>query len=188
MVVFACAGCNGVAQKSDLPRAESRQPNYRIVTNDKFRDGKRITVVTLDPMVIEDPGDSGEPIDVASMFVYDKDSPVVPAANISFHSLASKCRFPQKAVVTFVIDGEQLRIEDEPQAVKKDQGTAISLSEREGARCKESLNLMIPQAQYFQIANARTVAVRFGDLKFRLNQNQLDALRDLARRITTLKS
>jgi len=140
-------------------------------------------------MIIEDPGDEGEPIDISSMFVYDKDLPVVVAANISFHSLASKCRFPQKAVVTFVVDGEQqLRLEDEPQAAKKDQGTAISLSEREGARCKESLDLMIPKAQYFQIASARTVDMRFGDLKFRLNQNQLDALRDLARRITTLKS
>jgi hypothetical protein len=137
-------------------------------------------------MSIASPNAVGEPIGFSSMFAYDK-SQAVPAAYISFYSLEPKCRFPYKTEVIFLADGEAIKVGDAPGAAKRGEPTAISLTESGGDKCKELLDVLLPQKVYLSVANAQVVEVQFGELRFRLNENHLNALRELARRMAAPK-
>jgi hypothetical protein len=181
-------GCRSFAQRSKPALSPpSPRADYKIVTKNETRNGDVITIVSLERMSIASPDAADEPIGFSSMFAYDQKSQAVPAAYISFYSLAPKCRFPYKAEVIFVADGENIRVGDDPGAAKRGEATAISLSERGGDRCKESLDVILPQRVYFSIAKAQMVEVQFGELRFRLNENHLNALRELGRRMAAPK-
>jgi hypothetical protein len=180
-------GCDSFAEKAKPAIAlTSPQEQYRIVTKNESKNGELVTIVSLERMAIIGP-DVGEPIGFSSMFAYDKKSQAVPAAYISFYSNGSKCRFPSKSKVTFIADGQAIRIADDPVTANLGEGKSISLSEPGPDGCKESLDVLLPPEVYFRIANAQIVDVQFGELKFRLNENHLNALRELARRMAVSK-
>jgi len=180
-------GCNSLAERAKPAIAlPSPQAEYRILTKNESKNGELLTIVSLERMSIIGP-EVGEPIGFSSMFAYDKKSQAVPVAYISFYSNGSKCRFPSKSEITFVADGQAIRIANKPVTAKLSEGTSTSLSEPGPDGCKESLDVLLPQRVYSRIANARLVEVQFGELKFRLNENHLNALRELARRMAESK-
>ena len=132
--------------------------------------------------------DIWEPLGFSSMFAYDKKPQETPAADISFYSNGPKCRFPSQADMTFIVDGQAIRVTDNLADEKLGRGTLISLSEPGTDSCKESLDVLLPRKLYLRIANAESVEVQFGQLRFRLADKHLKALSELAHRMTAPKS
>ena len=110
-----------------------------------------------------------------------------PKTHSGFYSVSPTCRFPTKAAALFTADGHTVSVSDDPEAATHGEGSATSLSELEGNRCSESVDVILPQRNYLIIANARAVEIQMQGLRFDLNQNQLKALRELADRMTGAK-
>src|SRR5258706_4156019 len=179
--------CNSLAQKPEPAVSPlSSQEAFKIISKNESKDGEVVTIISLERMAIVDP-DVGGPIGFSSMFAYDEKSRAEPAAYISFYSSGSKCRFPSNSELIFVADGRVIHIANEPATANLMAGKLISLSEPGVGKCKESLDILLAKSVYFSIANAEIGDVQFGELKFRLNANHLNALRELTRRMTALK-
>jgi hypothetical protein len=128
-----------------------------------------------------------QPIGFSSMFVYSERSPEIPAAYISFFSAASECRFPQNAGVRFVIDGQTINFGQSARLGTTVLGSVTILSEQEGGTCNESINVIVPLADYVRIVNAKKVDLQIGKLNFSLEENQSKGLRELAHMIEAVR-
>jgi hypothetical protein len=163
------------------------QPDFTIVVKHEYRKSEVMTLVSLERMFIKAPDATGDPIGLGSLFVYDEKSQVVTHAYISFYSLSQKCRLPYEPEVTFVVDGNSIRIGHDFETAKRGEGIATSFAEPEGGKCNESLDVIIPQKTYLRIANAERVEVQLGSVKLQLGEMHLKALQELARRMVAPK-
>src|SRR5258707_660418 len=109
LISILCFSCHSVAQKSQLAAPTPPfEPSHNIVTTHQSREGKEVTIVKLERMIIATPNSA--PIDFSSMFAFSNKSDPVTTAYISFYSVAPKCRFPNKGEATIIVDRETILV------------------------------------------------------------------------------
>lgn len=180
VVVTLAAASLAAAQEPEFTLPTPPSADYVIVTKQEYRKGVVRTHVNVERMPVDKTDTSGEPVELSASF-----SQGLARASIDFYSLAPKCKFPSRiSEVIFVADGETIRLVDDVFAARRGEGSSIfSFNKLEGGKCDSKLYVAMPQRIYLKIANARSVEVRTGELKLRLGENSLKALRELARRM-----
>src|SRR4051812_10258638 len=99
-------GAGGVGAQE--PAYEPPPPELRYtITVERGRDenGEAVTFVRLRGVMLQAPSLKGE-LGLSSVLKYDGVARTLRGARVTFHSLAPRCRFPEEAAATVVIDGE----------------------------------------------------------------------------------
>ncbi len=175
--------CSVLAQE---PTSSDLKPAYKIIEESKPTEDGEMTFVSLERTLIESPDSLGTPIEFTASFAYitkDKKSLVWPIVTLAFTSRAAKSRFPDKPHVTFLLDGTPIKIRSVEAA---ERGGDIVTSFAEPGI--EWLDMMLSQKTFAAIVDAKNVEMQTGQLKFCFQNKHMEALRELARRMTLLQT
>ena len=87
-----------------------------------------------------------------------------------------------------LMDGERVEFGWNPTGIRErkldDEGVAFSFNEGTGGeQCDENMFMFISQKNFLKVVNAKKVEVQIDELKFKLTESNLEALRDLASRM-----
>ncbi len=147
------------------------------------------TIVTLAPIPVE-LSESGKPILlVAAIFGYQGKVPAKPKhISLGFYGYYPQCKFSAKPKMAMVMDGERVEFGWNPTGIRErkldDEGVAFSFNEGTGGvQCDENMFMFISQKNFLKVVNAKNVEVQIDELKFKLTESNLEALRDLASRM-----
>ena len=154
-----------------------------------MEDGVETTYVFLEHSVITTSEEDKTSISLMANFQYDGKDPVKPKhISIAFFKVVPKCTMPLHPDITFLLDGEFVRI---PPSFKgwrdrepDEEGVPFAFGEmkRDGL-CHEWTALFISQKNFLRLVAAHEVEVHINNLKFKLTETNLEALRDLASRM-----
>jgi hypothetical protein len=136
-----------------------------------FHEASGYGTVELRPMLL---AESPE-LRLQAMFVHQGRRLQRPPVTLSlaFHSVSDSSRFRESPSVTLVADGSSLRL-----------GPAIRQVDRTGGRVRETVALRIPRGWFLWVTSAKRVTGRIDGVEFAIGDAQLEALRDLASRMT----
>jgi hypothetical protein len=87
-----------------------------------------------------------------------------------------------------LVDGERIEFGWNPRGIRErkpdEEGVAFSFNEGAGgAKCEELMFMTISQKNFLRVVNAKNVEVQIDELRFKLTDSNLEALRDLASRM-----
>jgi hypothetical protein len=193
LLLTTCLAATLLAQdpnyKPAYPKREFKHDG-KIVSEYLVEDGVGSTYVTLPPVFIDHSEAAKTSLRLAAGFAFVGKTPVKPKhINLEFYSLYPECKISSSEPdLTLLIDGQPLKLKYNgapSQTWKPDEeGVVLSgSSETEGAGCDETLTLLISQKNFLKLVNARSVEIQVDELKFKLTEANLEALRDLASRM-----
>jgi hypothetical protein len=180
---------------AQVPTPKPAYPKRDFKHHDTFRsesnveDGVETTYVFLEHSVIMASEADKTSISLMAGFQYDGKAPVKPKhISIAFFNVTPKCTMPLYPEVIFLFDGAPLRI---PPSFKgwrdrkpDEEGAPFAFGEmkRDGL-CHEWTALFISQKNFLRLVASHEVEVHIDNLKFKLTETNLEALRDLASRM-----
>ena len=147
------------------------------------------TIVTLEPVVIEVSPAGKELLRLAAIFQYQGKIPSKPQhISLGFYADYPQCKFSREPKMRMLVDGDRIDFAWNPRGIKErkpdEEGVAFSFNEAPGGdKCEELMFMTISQKNFLRIVNAKTVEVQIDELKFKLTESNLEALRDLASRM-----
>lgn len=184
--------CNHVslAQASDQKFAYPKRPfKHDGKFGSQYSAEEDTTIVTLEPMPVE-LSESGMPVLlVAAIFGYQGKAPIKPKhISLGFYGYYPQCKFSAKPKMTMLMGGERVEFGWNPTGIRErkldDEGVAFSFNEGTGGeQCDENMFMFISQKNFLKVVNAKNVEVQIDELKFKLTESNLEALRDLASRM-----
>lgn len=147
------------------------------------------TIVTLEPVVVEASPAGREMLRLAAIFQYPGKTPTKPKhISLGFYGDYPQCKFSAQPKMTMLVDGERIEFGWNPKGIRErkpdEEGVAFSFNEGAGGdRCEELMFMTISQKNFLRVVNAKNVEMQIDELKFKLTEANLEALRDLASRM-----
>ena len=189
-VVPICFSQTTVAQATDQNLAYPKRPfKHDGKFGSQYSPEEDTTIVTLEPMPVA-LSESGKPVLlVAAIFGYQGKVPVKPKhISLGFYGYYPQCKFSAKPKMAMLMDGERVEFGWNPTGIRErkldDEGVAFSFNEGSGGeQCDENMFMFISQKNFLKVVNAKNVEVQIDELKFKLTESNLEALRDLASRM-----
>ena len=176
--------CSVSAQE---PSSSGSQTSYKITEESEPIEAGKMTFVKLKGLLVESSDAPGSPIELTVMFAFitkDNKPSVWPIVTLSFMSRASKSRFPTyNPNLIFLLDGKQIEIRG---AEAAERGGDIATSFTEPG--VEWLDISVSQKTFNELAYAKRVEMRIGQLRLHFRNNHMEALRELAKRMVSLKA
>lgn len=188
--VLVCFGQATVAQTADQKIAYPKRPfthEGKIGTEYDAQDNA--TIVTLEPILVESSPSGKELLRLAAIFQYQGKTPARPKhISLGFYGDYPQCQFSGKPKMTMLVDGERIEFAWNPRGIREraadEEGVAFSFNEGAGGeKCEEIMFMFISQKNFLKVVNAKNVEVQIDELKFKLTESNLEALRDLASRM-----
>ena len=189
-VVLVCFSPATIAQPTDQKFAYPKRP----FTHDgkfgtEYEAREDATIVTLEPIVVEASASGKELLRLAAVFQYQGKTPIKPKhISLGFYGDYPQCKFSGKPEMTMLVDGEPIEFGWNPRGIRErtpdEEGVAFSFNEGAGGdKCEEIMFMFISQKNFLKVVNAKNVGVQIDELKFKLTESNLEALRDLASRM-----
>lgn len=189
-VVLVCFGQTTVAQTSDQKFAYPK----RAFTHDgkigtQYEPREDSTIVSLEPVLVEASPAGKELLRLAAIFQYQGKIPTKPQhISLGFYGDYPQCKFSAQPKMTMLVDGERIEFGWNPRGIRErkpdEEGVAFSFNEGAGGdKCEELMFMTISQKNFLRVVNAKNVEMQIDDLKFKLTEANLEALRDLASRM-----
>ena len=189
-VLLVCFSQAALAQSADQKFAYPKRP----FTHDgkfgtQYEAQEDVTIVTLEPVVVEASASGKELLRLAAIFQYQGKIPTKPKhISLGFYGDYPQCKFSGQPKMMMVVDGEQIQFGWNPRGIRErkpdEEGVAFSFNEGAGgAKCEELMFMTISQKNFLKLVNAKNVEVQIDELKFKLTESNLEALRDLASRM-----
>lgn len=184
--------CNHVslAQATDQKFAYPKRPfKHDGKFGSQYSAEEDTTIVTLEPLPVELSETGKQILLVAAIFGYQGKVPIKPKhISLGFYGYYPQCKFSEKPKMTMLMDGERVEFGWNPTGIRErkldDEGVAFSFNEGTGGeQCDENMFMFISQKNFLKVVNAKNVEVQIDQLKFRLTESNLEALRDLASRM-----
>ena len=175
--------CSVLAQET--PPSDSKN-SYNIREESKSIEDGKMTFVNLERILIESSDAPSAPVELKASFAFitkDNKSVVWPLVTLAFTSRAAKSRFPDRPNVTFLLDGKLIKIRGVEAA---ERGGEIATSFAEPG--VEWLDISISTNTFIAIADAKSVEMQVGQLRLRFQDEHMKALRELAKRMTSLQA
>ena len=189
-VVLFCFTHATVAQTADQKFAYPKRPfTHDGKVGTQYEPREDVTIVTLDPVVVEVSPAGKELLKLAAIFQYQGKIPTKPQhISLGFYGDYPQCKFSGKPKMTMLVDGERIEFGWNPRGIRErtadEEGVAFSFNEGAGGeKCEELMFMTISQKNFLRVVNAKTVEVQIDELKFKLTDSNLEALRDLASRM-----
>ena len=188
--VLVCFSHATVAQTADHKFAYPKRPfthDGKIGTEYEPREDS--TIVTLEPVVVETSPAGKELLRLAAIFQYPGKIPTKPKhISLGFYGDYPQCKFSGQPKMTMLVDGERIEFGWNPRGIRErkpdEEGVAFSFNEGAGGeKCEELMFMTISQKNFLRVVNAKNVEVQIDELKFKLTESNLEALRDLASRM-----
>jgi len=189
-VGLVCFSQATVAQTADQKFAYPKRPfthDGRLGT--QYEPKEDATIVTLEPVVVEASSAGKELLRLAAIFQYQGKTPIKPKhISLGFYGDYPQCKFSKEPKMTMLLDGERIEFGWNPRGIRErkpdEEGVAFSFNEGAGGeKCEEIMFMTISQKNFLKVVNAKTVEVQIDELKFKLTESNLEALRDLASRM-----
>jgi len=187
---LVCFSQATVAQTADQKFAYPKRPfthDGRLGT--QYEPKEDATIVTLEPVVVEASSAGKELLRLAAIFQYQGKTPIKPKhISLGFYGDYPQCKFSKEPKMTMLLDGERIEFGWNPRGIRErkpdEEGVAFSFNEGAGGeKCEEIMFMTISQKNFLKVVNAKTVEVQIDELKFKLTESNLEALRDLASRM-----
>ncbi len=189
-VVLVCFSHATLAQSAEQKFAYPKRP----FTHDgkfgtQYEAREDTTIVTLEPVVVETSSAGKELLRLAAIFQYQGKVPTKPQhISLGFYGDYPKCKFSGQPKMTMLVDGERIEFGWNPRGIRErkpdEEGVAFSFNEGAGGeKCEELMFMTISQMNFLRIVNAKNVEGQIDELKFKLTESNLEALRDLASRM-----
>ena len=178
-VVITCAA-PGFAQGAGPAPPRVSAPDARIQTN--YDHVKDTTTVRLIPMQVY-----GEPL-AASTYVGRDEASFSGSFSYSGRTLSD---LPARVLFSLVSTSRDWKYTDFRKRVALVDGKSLKLGTLEHVpsfavtadHVSQDFAISVPYATFLRIANGKSVRLRMGPREFKLGENHLEALRDLARRM-----
>ncbi len=173
-------------QKSINPKSPFNHDG-KFVT--KFEADENTTHVFLEPIIVESSESAKTSLRLGADFQYEGKSSVKPKhISLAFYTFYPQCKFSGKPKMTLFLDGESTEFRFSFKSFRErkpdEEGIAFSFNDIEGDRCNGLVVMFISQENFRKVVKARNVDVQIDDFKFKLKESNLEALRDLASRMT----
>ncbi|MCA1605700.1 MAG: hypothetical protein LC775_09555, partial [Acidobacteria bacterium] len=126
---------------------------------------------------------------LAAIFQYQGKTPTRPKhISLGFYGDYPQCKFSKEPKMTMLLEGERIDFGWSPRGIRErkpdEEGVAFSFNEGAGgAKCEEIMFMYISQKNFLKVVNAKSVEMQIDELKFKLTESNLEALRDLASRM-----
>jgi hypothetical protein len=187
LVMLCICGLDARAQRrkdSAVPLApRPPQPTWSILTEHFPEDGAGTTTVKLEPLPLETATPKQAQAFITASFTYEDRPTALPKyVALTILSRADVCRFGAQADLQLLLDGKLLTLTYQPESARG-EGVWWIAQETEGGGCAESLGAFITPGTFGQVAAAKTASARIGQTSFSFSDTNLNALRDLARRL-----
>ena len=188
--VLVCFGQATKAQTADQKFAYPKRPfTHDSKFGTQYEAQEDATIVTLEPVVVEASPAGKELLRLAALFQYQGKTPAKPKhISLGFYGDYPQCRFSKEPKMTMLVDTERIEFGWNPRGIRErkpdEEGVAFSFNERAGGeKCEEIMFMTISQKNFLKLVNAKIVDVQIDELKFKLTETNLEALRDLASRM-----
>ena len=179
-----------IAQPTDQKFAYPKRP----FTHDgkfgtEYEAREDATIVTLEPVVVEASASGKELLRLAAVFQYPGKTPIKPKhISLGFYGDYPQCRFSKEPKMTMLVDTERIEFGWNAKGIRErtpdEEGVAFSFNEGAGGdKCEEIMFMFISQKNFLKVVNAKNVEMQIDELKFKLTESNLEALRDLASRM-----
>ena len=189
-VVLICFGQLTVAQTADQKFAYPKRPfKHDGKFGTQYEPREDSTIVSLEPIVVEASPAGKDLLRLAAIFQYQGKVPAKPKhISLGFYGDYPQCKFSAQPRMTILVDGERIEFGWNPKGIRErkpdEEGVAFSFNEGAGAdRCEELMFMTISQKNFLRVVNAKNVEMQIDELKFKLTEANLEALRDLASRM-----
>ena len=189
-VVMICFSQTTVAQSADQTFAYPKRTfTHEGKIGTQYEPRKDSTIVSLEPVVVEASAAGKELLRLAAIFQYQGKIPTKPKhISLGFYGDYPQCKFSGQPKMTMLVDGERIEFGWNPRGIRErkpdEEGVAFSFNEGAGGdKCEELMFMTISQKNFLRVVNAKTVEVQIDELKFKLTETNLEALRDLASRM-----
>ena len=189
-VLLVCVSQAAVAQTADQKFAYPKRPfTHDGKLGTQYEPREDATIVTLEPVVVESSPSGKELLRLAAIFQYQGKTPIKPKTiSLGFYGDYPQCKFSKEPKMTLLLDGERIEFGWNPRGIRErkpdEEGVAFSFNEGAGGeKCEEIMFMTISQKNFLKVVNAKTVEVQIDELKFKLTESNLEALRDLASRM-----
>ncbi|HKO42002.1 MAG TPA: hypothetical protein VJU84_01825 [Pyrinomonadaceae bacterium] len=190
LMVLVCIGQVTIAQSTDQNFAYPKRPfKHDGKFGTEYEPREDNTIVTLEPVVVEASPAGKELLRLAAVFQYPGKVPTKPKhISLGFYGDYPQCRFSAQPKMTVLVDGERIEFGWNARGIRErkpdEEGVAFSFNEGAGgARCEELMFMTISQKNFLRVVNAKNVEMQIDELKFKLTEANLEALRDLASRM-----
>ena len=151
------------------------ESSHRIEITTKIIDDGRLTMVSLQPMLIDHPDSTNTPLELTADFTYgikNNKTIVLPAVTLDFTSESGKNRFLQNPKMVILLDSESIKITGQDSSELK-----LSRYENESM---EWIQLLMSPDTFKRIAQSKKVEYQLDSSSFRLDEYQMMGLRALA--------
>ena len=189
-VVLVCFSQATVAQTADQKFAYPKRPfTHDGKLGTQYEPKEDTTIVTLEPVVVEAAPTGKALLRLAAIFQYQGKTPIEPKhISLGFYGDYPQCKFSKEPKMTMLLDGERIDFGWNPRGIRErkpdEEGVAFSFNEvASGENCEEIMFMTISQKNFLRVVNAKMVEVQIDELKFKLTESNLEALRDLASRM-----
>ena len=189
-VVMICFSQATVAQSTDQKFAYPKRTfthDGKLTTEYEPREDN--TIVTLEPVVVEASPAGKQLLRLAAIFQYPGKTPTKPKhISLGFYGDYPQCKFSAQPKMAILVDGERIEFGWNPRGIRErkadEEGVAFSFNEGAGGdKCEELMFMTISQKNFLRVVNAKNVEMQIDELKFKLTEANLEALRDLASRM-----
>lgn len=162
--------------------------NGKIVT--KYDKSRNLTTILLQAYTVKDsesgPSDYVNSVDMLAGFAYEGKEPTGSPAviELALQITRTRRRSDKTTIPDLIaeIDGEELNL-GKPRLIEEGNDNFKALNQRFNI-FMEKIALLLPKDVFQKISSAKTVKLESGDVRIILRDKHLEALRDLASRIT----
>jgi hypothetical protein len=166
------------------PRAP--QPKWQILTQTDSEDGQTVTLVSLQPFPLGVAAGARYTMLFGVNYSYtDNDPAHVKNISLNFFSRAPTCHFPEQSSLALRVGITNVTLPYQPNVKGGDGVFWVSSDTEGGSVCNDSLGAFISRATLANLAAAKSLSGKIGDVAFQFTTDDFGALRDLNSRVTT---
>lgn len=192
-MLLLIGSCSVLRAQTDEPKPAYPKREFKhtdkITVKTTIEDGIDTNYVFLDKSVIKPLGTDRTSLGLMASFQYDGKLLIKPRHIIlDFFRIAPECKMPLHPGTELLFDGVSLKL---PESFKgwrdrkpDEEGVGFGFGEMKGdGLCHEFTMMFISQKNFLRMVWAKEVEIHIGQLRFKLTETNLEALRDLASRM-----